>query len=904
MPNGPQKLILIRAGRYEYAEVEVSGTLQIVGPNNTGKTTLINTLQFLYLDDQRQMDFGHSLDETKTYYFPDQYSYVLFECLGARGKFVLGWRGQSRASGGDPERFVFEGPFDSTDFIQEDQGVREPKDVSARLSVKHYTSIKNNSEHRELLLQATRGDSKGTGIVALRDNSQYPHFRETLKDLLRLSSITQDQMRNRLLMLANLRTDKPALDVRQMFGESYDRLLDRKAALVQFRKHKTPIESLVDLSESRQVTRGELMFRWTDMRAKKEAFEHEHIAAIKGFETQRQEEQEKLRTLTGQLAELRRESASLSETKGGLQSKLDDLSQKAKEFASFSEDLERAALENLSREISVHTAQLENASHETREDAVRKIQGHEREAMRLKEVINQFDDALVTTLRGELNDDDLSILARLFNADLLRQRVGEGSIILKQRDEFIDVLRAFAQRVEGSVYRDQRVEMPLPEARMPFADLADVEVAKCELEDAKKAIERWRQILNTVLEREEIRRQLSSKREAERDLAKRLALFESFQKEKSREPQIKASLGDTLKAIGNVNQKIEGLEEAKGTVSKSIATASDSLRNKQQSYRQTMDDFAKCNWEDFKSKPREPDAAIPNDFDMAVKLFLRQQSELNKLNTHVREDLGKLVAVLGDSYSGSDEEDTIRRIREQLEALPEQEQVLAKDWEHQFHELKATFGQVLQDIGDIKSAADKLNKALSRVQVSNLRSLKLDVIEEEDHLSHLRSLSDQKQPDLFNATSGVEKAIEAFRTRLQNSPLLRYSDLFTLRFTVAGEDGKPHHYHEFKQVESTGTTITIKVLFSLLVLRSLLREDSNKGLICEVPFFLDEIHSLDPVNRYAVLTTARKLGFTAITAAPDSISEVDALYFIQSKNGRIVLRQRHRIGVKTTKPTS
>jgi hypothetical protein len=109
MPNGPQKLILIRAGRYDYAEGELSGSLQIVGPNNTGKTTLINTLQFLYLDDRRNMDFGHSLEATRDYYFPNQYSYVLFECLGVRGKFVLGWRGRSKAAGGEPERFVSTG---------------------------------------------------------------------------------------------------------------------------------------------------------------------------------------------------------------------------------------------------------------------------------------------------------------------------------------------------------------------------------------------------------------------------------------------------------------------------------------------------------------------------------------------------------------------------------------------------------------------------------------------------------------------------------------------------------------------------------------------------------------------------------------------------------------------------
>jgi hypothetical protein len=49
MPTGPQRLILIRSGCYEYAEIELTGALQIVGPNNTGKTALINTLQFLYL---------------------------------------------------------------------------------------------------------------------------------------------------------------------------------------------------------------------------------------------------------------------------------------------------------------------------------------------------------------------------------------------------------------------------------------------------------------------------------------------------------------------------------------------------------------------------------------------------------------------------------------------------------------------------------------------------------------------------------------------------------------------------------------------------------------------------------------------------------------------------------------
>lgn len=118
MRNGPIKIILIQAGKYDYAEVDLDGTLQIVGGNNVGKTTLINTLPFLYVDDRSKMSFGrYSLDETLAYYFRSQYSYVLFECRTLRGQAVIGWRGTSKPSGGDPQRFCYLGPYRREDFL-------------------------------------------------------------------------------------------------------------------------------------------------------------------------------------------------------------------------------------------------------------------------------------------------------------------------------------------------------------------------------------------------------------------------------------------------------------------------------------------------------------------------------------------------------------------------------------------------------------------------------------------------------------------------------------------------------------------------------------------------------------------------------------------------------------------
>jgi hypothetical protein len=317
-----------------------------------------------------------------------------------------------------------------------------------------------------------------------------------------------------------------------------------------------------------------------------------------------------------------------------------------------------------------------------------------------------------------------------------------------------------------------------------------------------------------------------------------------------------------------------------------------------------MSRFNQCVFPEFPCKPELPDETIPNDFDDAVDLFLRQQKTLADLDQQVRQRFYTIESTFGSDFVGANEAETIRLLREELEALPDREDALRRDWDHQLHQLRATFHQVLTDVDRLHAAATDMNKAFARIRVSNLKAVAMKVEEHADMVGSLRRLANVEQPGLFDDSTSLEAALGGFRQKFETNPLLRYADLFTLRFTVTGDDGKPHHYHDFKQVESHGTTITIKVLFNLLVLRSVLREDASKALLCEVPFFLDEIHSLDATNRHAILVTARKLGFIAITAAPESVSEVDALYFLQPHQGRIVLRHRHRVGVKVRAPSA
>lgn len=191
---GPTKLIAIRSGSYDYAEIDLSNSIQLVGPNNAGRTTLINTLQFLYLDNRNQMVFGDATRKRPgSTTSPRPLQLPAVRVHGPQGHYTIGWRGQSKSSGGDPVRFTYDGGYQIGDFLGDDDRVRDPKDVLTTLVDRNYRELKEPQLHRDALLVATKGDNNGLGIVHLTETDRYAHFKEILKNLLSLRSIGQHE---------------------------------------------------------------------------------------------------------------------------------------------------------------------------------------------------------------------------------------------------------------------------------------------------------------------------------------------------------------------------------------------------------------------------------------------------------------------------------------------------------------------------------------------------------------------------------------------------------------------------------------------------------------------------------------------------------------------------------------
>jgi energy-coupling factor transporter ATP-binding protein EcfA2 len=895
MRNGPTKIILINAGKYEYAEVELDGAIQIVGRNNSGKTTLINTLQFLYIDERSRMTFGsYTLDQTLDYYFVGEHSYVLFECRTLRGLAVVGWRGASKASGAAPERFFYLGPFRREDFFNDQGRVHAPKEISALLVDRDFQLLNKAVEHRSVLLSGAGQRNTGLGIVALNDGERFSDFRDTLKNLLNLANISQDQMRERLLMLAGLPPDYVAIDGSRILGEDYAQLRRERDELKQFTGHKGDLQEVVELFRERQVLRGQLNYRWLDLKARKQKFDVAHAEQLESLEKKVNAAAEAEQLGKAAIELQRKEKESLLQEKAPIEAKVKQLEADKKTYAAFAGQLEEVALESLERQLNDLLNCQQDAASETADSVRAQLEVAENRVVVTAGAIQQFGRLAVTALREHFSDEEIARLFGILNPELLGLAVGRNGITFAKRQEVETRLRELLARISGGVYQDAFMTVRLGPLGGALTKFQSVETLEKELEREQASVARLTALLQAVVHREETAKKIEVLRAEKKAQADRLAAYRQFQSNLAHENDWRGEVADLEGRITTIAGTIVNLETAVEEHRVQLSNLRAGIKAFEAERRETLKRYEECQKKIalFNAAPRA-DAEIPAAFDSAVSFYLNEHRKESDLTSKFQTAFARL-GVFADRFKSNDEAESIRNLEQELIALPKREEVLQIRWSNHIHALKGRFQEVLNDLRLIESAKDRLNRELARVPVSDLKAVKLVVERQSDEVSLIERLASVDELNLLDDTAPLDKVLDRVRAKMDRNPVTRIADLFTLGVVVTTADGKTKKYADFHQVESDGTTITIKVLFNLLVLKSLLHKDD-----VTVPFFLDEIETLDPANRRAVIQTAKTLGFIAITAAPSAVGEVDACYFLEpDKRGRVVLTSQQRLNLK------
>ena len=77
--RGLSKLVMINSGVSEYVEIETDRATHLAGENGLGKTSILSTLQFLMIDNWKNMKFVMDQPDTEEHYFPHDRSSIFLK---------------------------------------------------------------------------------------------------------------------------------------------------------------------------------------------------------------------------------------------------------------------------------------------------------------------------------------------------------------------------------------------------------------------------------------------------------------------------------------------------------------------------------------------------------------------------------------------------------------------------------------------------------------------------------------------------------------------------------------------------------------------------------------------------------------------------------------------------------
>lgn len=885
--NGPTKLVLICAGKYDYAEIDLTQSMHLVGPNNVGKTTLVNALQFLYVDNQKQMHFGGwGLKESLKYYFPEPHSHILFECSTPEGIKVVGLHGLGVAQQYRYERFVYTGTYKRSDYLDESRTVRAADEVKGQLATKGYRSL----EPKDLRVALTgQGDDLGIALrlVPMRQSNGYAQFKTLFGNLLRLRRLRQDELKTLLIDIY-----KPHLVQKEVslgdYGEQVERVRRLAKDVDRIEQHRPLIEDTLDLA--------------TEVEAEEDKLEPmpgqiagAYIRETRELEQQGMALQERQENIEAQLTDLslqkeklQSESALHNQTVGELKVVLRELEALHEEFVDLSEtDIEAdisSYEEELHDEQQQHFKAVQKPLHELQQ-AHREVKS---EIQSLQEQIEAFDQLAGAYLSQTFDVDELDRIFTVLNPALLDVRLDQGEAEVTDPELLLQSLRILDERTKPKHLEAFGVRLLLGAVEQrSLDDVLDKDVREAKLQAMHRQLKTLESQIKRAHEVEAHRQKIEAlqhRRDQARDRLKEYRLYrEKITEEEELKKRHKAAVADLDRLCRAVSEVEKALDKLKAEQREGARAVTD-IQNRMKELTDTV-----------RAVDALPNGAsvdpVPTDRSTVelVKAFNQHKSKRDDLNQKIQYNLHLLDKATYSRVGSGSPSEALENLAEKLEGLAEEKQALREMWRTLISALSRSFGNLLKDLGTLEGFVRELNRMLAKVQVSDLKEQQLNVKPRQQMVHLLKNVVEGEEHPLFSDPSEREQVLDRVSDLLAKYPTIHLEELFSIEISVRQSDEQLKSYDDIDTLQSNGTSITLKVLINLLLLHRLF----GKRTECRVPFFLDEASSMDRGNLRGIIRQAEDLGFTPILASPEPVEAAAQVYWPQEVNGRVYLDATH-----------
>ncbi|MCR4304631.1 MAG: hypothetical protein NUV63_10485 [Gallionella sp.] len=882
MTAGPKRIVLIRAGQYDYADISFGKSAHLVGRNNVGKTSLISVLQFLYIDDERRMHFSRSIEETKRYYFKHNTSYILFECVSADGRFVtIGLRGTGQIGGYGIVRFAYVGSFKKSDFIDDENRVLDFDDVKANLSGKEF-KLMSAKDVRDSLLGESSAKDLSLGIVPLQDAGRYKDFVELFKNILHLSDLGQQEIKDTLLSInkRDLHDGKSEINLAKEYDGLVSQLNTEKEKLAALERVEPWITILKSARERRDIARRDIPALYVTLSAVKAKTTEEISKRREGLEQDRLQVTSSMQVIAGKIQEADAKRDALSSQKGGAETELGLLNKMAAEFEGYLPEMEAQAIQNLEREISELSGKIHNV--QPAPVLKKEILVLESEIQRLTVQRDSHSDLLGTKLVED--GENIKDVFRILNPGILGLRTG-AEIIISDKKAMLKSLSEIQDKIVDGVFKGGGVSVAL-DVIAPADSISATSLAELNniITEKSSLLVRRKADLNVSLNEENTRSDLKAAQQKRDAAVQKAGKYGDFVQKNSGKNDLMvnvASFSALLKKNAeereDMNREHLALRDRLGTTNNGIQSVNSEMnRAMSVTFRSP-----ESGW-----KAGSPDPTWPDDLYKLDELYGETFKEYDDMSAESEKLLRQIGLAAPDIVRGATSEERMDACEEALNSLVEHRAAYAEQLNKVVIGMRSTFDGMLRALEAIKGRCTELNKMLSVLKVSNLRNLKIEIFEIEDQTRFYRNVVEGSGDDLLSDVGATEAAVKRIHEKINSAPVLRLSDWFGVRFKVENGRGETKSYDDLAAIESNGTTMTIKLLVNIILIKSLLR--AKRAYM--IPFWIDEAAQIDIDNLREIIDLANANGFCPVLASTNSMSVAEYIYAIQlNEHGRSVV---------------
>lgn len=907
---GFQRLALLNSAGYERAELPLDAAVSLIAPNNTGKTSLINALQFLLIIDKRRMDFGaHDVDSSRRFYFPHNSAYILLEvALPTTGTVVLGCVGKGVSH--EYEYFAYKGELDLEHYrLPDGSTVPQPELRGHMLQFGQLVYAYSPSEFADALYGGRRHKRQDNEldftVFKLEQVSNAAIFQRVLTRTLRLDRLNSAEVKAYLLEI--FRNDLPDanIDFKAEWDKAFAEVNADRAQYDAAMKQRPLIAALERDHDARRLVRGKLLhFRpLIDARLGEwDAYQREQKTRLQAEQARVEAEEEGLTA----------RDRDLVTQQGQTSGKLEELHKRETRLTALSRSFELIASRNvleqrytgIKAQLDAQIALVHQADSRSVASIQREIAAKALEQQRCTSELETLADNLYLRLRAQLDDGELERLNRALAAPVMTlppatfeldparlkswlQGSSASDMAIALPGLTFDVRRLRAQHEQRS--HDQ-ILVQMTELSALAAQLQE-QLAAAQAIDAARA-------RKTQLEGDlaRITQDLTDYDELLQLRADQDGRAQEIEKLKGRLDEI-AHLLDRSKDEAARLRKAHKDVQARITEIEGQHRQIVSLRNRRGDDAPVFDLLGDLPHQPWLGSEDVALATLAED----LQTYQRDCVTLVQLDERIGQQVATLHAGGLTKYLFSDNPETeIDQIVGFAAHLPQEQEALERKARTAVVNVTACLRELRDGLLRFQGKMRDFNRLVSNRQLSDLEVFKIEPVEEAplvEAMTQLISTAEQAGSgetfELFNHQSVLDDATlnRAKALLIEEGAVrgcLKVEHFFRLEFIVGKTGRKPESFTDIDSAASNGTVLMAKLVTGLALLHQMRDKRHDVQAVC----YLDEASALDQRNQRSLIETAEDFGFALIFASPAPLITARYCVPITSRGGHNLISRQ------------